>query len=202
MKNILVVESSQSGEASFSRKLTREIVGRLIEKNPGIEVRTHDLAAKPFPHLTGAHLGAFFTAPDKHTDAQKQLVSHSEEAIADIMAADAIVIGVSMYNLSIPSVLKAWIDHVSRAGRTFRYGANGPEGLVKGKKVYLAIASGGVYSQGPSKSYDFSEPYLRAALGFLGMTDVTVFRVEGVAIPGLKETALDRAFESVNWRNL
>jgi FMN-dependent NADH-azoreductase len=94
--------------------------------------------------------------------------------------------------------LKAWIDQIVRAGLTFRYGANGqPEGLIKGKKVYLAIASGGVYSDGPMKAYDFVEPYLRGVLGFLGMTDVSTFRVEGTSVPGIKETALAKGVESV-----
>jgi FMN-dependent NADH-azoreductase len=102
-----------------------------------------------------------------------------------------------VYNFSIPSVLKAWFDHLARAGKTFKYTANGPEGLVKGKKIYLAIASGAIFSEGEMKSYDFVEPYLRVVLGFLGMTDVTTIRVEGVAIPGLKETALERAVASI-----
>ena len=102
-----------------------------------------------------------------------------------------------MYNFGIPSTLKAWIDHIVRAGVTFRYSDGFPEGLIKNKKVYLAISSGGVYSEGPMKSYDFTEPYLRTALGFIGLTDITVFRVEGTFVPGVKETALPKAIDSV-----
>jgi len=99
-----------------------------------------------------------------------------------VLAADVIVIGAPMYNFSVTSGLKAWVDHVARAGRTFKYGANGPEGLVAGKKVYVITASGGVYSEGPASGYDFLATYLRAVLGFLGMTDVTFIRAEGVAM--------------------
>lgn len=102
-----------------------------------------------------------------------------------------------MYNLTIPSTLKSWIDHLTRVGVTFKYVENGLEGLIKGKKVYLAISSGNIYSQEPRKSFDFTENYMRAILGFLGMTDVTVFRAEGTSIPGLKETAIAKATEKI-----
>jgi len=128
---------------------------------------------------------------------ERQAVRHSEEAIADITEADILVIGAPMYNFSIPSALKAWIDHVVRAGVTFKYDANGPEGLVKGKKVYIALSSGGVFSDGPMRSMDFAEPYLRHILGFIGLTDVTLFRVEGLSIPGVRETALEKAVAGI-----
>jgi FMN-dependent NADH-azoreductase len=113
------------------------------------------------------------------------------------MEADMIVIGAPLYNFGISSALKAWIDHIARAGLTFHYTEHGSEGLVKGKKVYLAIAMGGVYSEGPMQAYDFVTPYLKAVLGFIGMTDITVFRAEGTAIPGLKETALEKAIAAI-----
>lgn len=108
-----------------------------------------------------------------------------------------IVIGVPMYNFGIHSTLKAWIDHIARSGQTFRYTDKGPEGLIKNKKVYLAISSGGVYSEGPMKAFDFTESYLRTTLGFLGMTNIASFRVEGLAMPDLKETALDKALQNI-----
>jgi FMN-dependent NADH-azoreductase len=197
MKKILVIESSPRADASFSRKLTQAVIEKLRTKEPSASVKTHDLTLNPVPHLEGAHLSAFFTPPEKHTDADRLAVHHSEQAIAEMMEADSIVIGVPMVNFSIPSVLKAWIDHVVRAGRTFQYGAKGPEGLVKGKKVYLAVASGGVYSEGAMKAFDFTEPYLKTVLGFIGLTDITTFRVEGVAVPGVKETAFEKAVESI-----
>jgi FMN-dependent NADH-azoreductase len=125
-------------------------------------------------------------------------VRYSDEAISELMAANAVILGVPLYNFGIPSTLKSWIDHIVRAGITFRYTPNGPEGLVKNKRIYLALSSGGIYSEGAMQAYDFAEPYLRAALGFLGMTDVTAFRVEGVKIPGVQESAFEKAVEAVD----
>jgi FMN-dependent NADH-azoreductase len=114
---------------------------------------------------------------------QKQAVALSDELIAELEVADTIVLAVPMYNFSIPSTLKAWIDHVARRGRTFRYTEKGPEGLLKNKKVFVLVARGGVYSKGtPYAAFDFQEPYLRTVLGFLGMTDVTFVHFEGLAM--------------------
>jgi FMN-dependent NADH-azoreductase len=108
------------------------------------------------------------------------------------------VIGVPLYNFGIPSTLKSWVDHIARSGLTFSYGDGTPKGLVTNKKVYLAIASGGIYSDGPMQSFDFTEPFLRKLLGFLGMNDITTFRVEGTGMPQLSETALPKALGQVN----
>jgi FMN-dependent NADH-azoreductase len=197
MKKILMIESSPRKEASFSRKLTQAIGDKLKEKYPGASINIRDLASHPSPHLEESHLAAYFAPPEKQSAADLLAIQHSQELITEILEADVIIIGTPVYNFSIPSVLKAWFDHLARAGKTFKYTANGPEGLVKGKKIYLAIASGAIFSEGEMKSYDFVEPYLRVVLGFLGMTDVTTIRVEGVAIPGLKETALERAVASI-----
>ena len=105
----------------------------------------------------------------------------SDALIDELFAADTIALAVPMHNFSPPSTLKAWIDHITRAGRTFSYSSNGPDGLLKGKRAILVLASGGVYSNGPAKPFDFTEPYLRTVLGFIGITDVEVVRVEGVA---------------------
>ena len=195
--NILHIISSPRKGESFSIKLGNAIVEKLQAANPGSTVKVKDLTNKPFPHLEEAHLQSFFTPAEGRTPEQQEAVRHSDEAIAEIMAADAIVIDAPLYNFGISSTLKAWIDHIARAGITFRYTAAGPEGLVKGKKVYVAMSSGGVYSEGPSASYDFVAPYLKAVLGFMGMTDVTVTRVEGLAIPDLQPTALDKAIASI-----
>ncbi|HEY0299239.1 MAG TPA: NAD(P)H-dependent oxidoreductase [Arachidicoccus sp.] len=195
---ILHLVSSPRKAASFSNKLGNAIVEKLSAENPDSTTQTHDLTSLPFPHLEETHLNSFFTPKENHTPELAEAVKHSEAAIAELQNADAIVIDVPMYNFGIPSTLKAWIDHVARAGVTFHYTASGPEGLVKGKKVYLAISSGGVYSDGAYKPYDFTEPYLRAVLGFLGMTDLKVFRVEGLAVPELQATALDKAIESIS----
>ncbi|TBO41830.1 FMN-dependent NADH-azoreductase [Pedobacter kyonggii] len=194
---ILHLISSPRGEASFSIKLGKAIVEKLQAANPGSSLVTHNLTDSPFPHLEEVHINSFFTPLENYTPELAEAVKHSNEAITELKNADAIVIGVPMYNFGIHSTLKAWIDHIARAGQTFNYSENGPEGLVKNKKVYLAISSGGVYSEGPMKAYDFTESYLRSVLGFLGMVDVSVFRAEGLSMPNLKDEALGKAVESI-----
>jgi FMN-dependent NADH-azoreductase len=142
-------------------------------------------------------LNSFFTPAEQRNPEQLAAISHSDAAIAEIKDADILVISVPMYNFGIHSTLKAWIDHIARAGVTFNYTANGPEGLITNKKAYLAIATGGIYSEGPYKGIDFTEPYLRTVLGFIGIKDVTVFRVEGLSSPDLKESAWDKALQIV-----
>jgi len=198
MKKILNIVTSVKGEASFSIKLSNAILKKLLADYPGSQVRTHDLSKTPFPHLEETHFASFYTPEEMRTDEHKEAIKHSDEAIKELMEADIIVIGVPLYNFGIPSTLKAWIDHIVRAGITFSYSDGFPKGLVVNKKVYLAIASGGVYSKGPMKSYDFTEPFLRTSLGFIGMNDITVFRVEGTFVPEFKETALSKAMNTVN----
>src|SRR5262245_25480779 len=151
------------------------------------------------PHLDGATFAAMGTPPDEHTSSQRAATALSDELIAELEAADTIVLAVPMYNFSIPSTLKAWIDHVARRGRTFRYSENGPEGLLKGKKVFVVAARGGVYSKGaPAAAFDFQEPYLRAALGFLGLTDVTFVHLEGLAMgPDAANTSRGKALDEI-----
>ena len=196
--NILHLISSPRGAESFSIKLGNEVLERLQQAHPTSVVTTKDLTQTPFPHLEEVHLQSFYTPAEDRTPELIEAVKHSDAAIAELRAADIIVIGVPFYNFNVPSTLKAWIDHIARVNETFRYDENGPEGLIKNKKVYLVVASGGVYSEGPMKAYDFGEPYLRAVLGFMGMKDITTFRVEGVNIPGLKETALENAIKNIN----
>ncbi|MDO7885787.1 FMN-dependent NADH-azoreductase [Hymenobacter cheonanensis] len=197
MHILRIISSPRKGE-SYSIKLGNGIVEKLQAANPGSTVQVRDLTNKPFPHLEEAHLQSFFTPAESRTPEQREAVRHSDESIAEIMAADVLVIDAPLYNFGIPSTLKAWIDHIARAGITFRYSAAGPEGLVKGKKVYVAMSSGGVYSEGPMTSYDFVAPYLKTVLGFLGMTDVTVARVEGTGNPELQPTALQKGLDSVS----
>ena len=200
MANVLVIQSSPRGSDSFTRKLVAAIVTELGEKNQSSTVTVRDLALNPLPHLEEVHIAAFRAPPETHGPAHKDVLMRSDKIIAEVKAADVIVIGVPMYNFSIPSVLKSWIDHLARAGQTFRYTEKGPEGLVKGKKVYLALASGGIYSEGPYKAFDFADSYMRAILGFIGVTDVTTFRVEGVAVPAKQEAALQKAIDSIKLR--
>ncbi|RFZ84642.1 FMN-dependent NADH-azoreductase [Mucilaginibacter terrenus] len=194
---ILHLISSPRGNASVSRKLGNAIVERLQAKEPDSVVTVHDLTSTPFPHLEEVHLTSFFTPAEQHSPELATAVKHSDEAIAELMDADVIVIDAPMYNFSIPSTLKAWLDHIIRAGKTFRYSEKGPEGLVHNKKVYLAISSGGIYSEGPMKGYDFIEPYLKSVFGMLGVSDVTVYRAEGLKVPGVLEHAFEKAVESI-----
>ncbi|WP_199797541.1 FMN-dependent NADH-azoreductase [Hymenobacter amundsenii] len=196
--HILNVISSPRGGASYSIKLGDAIVEKLQAANPDSTVTVRDLATNPFPHLEEAKLKSLFTPAPARTPKQQEAARHSDDAIADLQAADVIVIGAPLYNFGIPSTLKAWIDHIARAGITFKYTEKGPEGLVTGKKVYVAMASGGVYSEGPYAAYDFVAPYLKAVLGFLGMTDVTILRVEGTSIPGQEEIALQKGIDSIS----
>jgi len=197
MKNILHITTSIKGEASLSLRLSETIIDKLAESYPAHEVITHDLSQNPMPHLEGMHLAAFGTPVQERSPEHFAAAAPSDAAIAELMSADAIVIGVPLYNFGIPSTLKSWIDHVVRAGVTFTYESGVPEGLAKNKKVYLAIATGGIYSEGPMKSYDYSENYLRAVLGFIGLTDIMVFRIEGSMMSSHAATALPAALEAV-----
>lgn len=197
MKKILHVISSPRHGESYSIKLGEAIVAKLLLEYPGSTVSTYNLVDVHFPHLEEAHIASFFTPSEARTAAGAEAARHSDEAIRAIREADILVIGAPMYNFNIHSSLKAWLDHIVRSGVTFSYGATGAEGLVTGKKVYLAVATGGVYSSGPMKEYDFVVPYLTWMLSFIGMKDISVVRVEGTAIPELKEGALERAVASI-----
>jgi FMN-dependent NADH-azoreductase len=198
MKKILHLISSFRDDASYSIKLGHAIVDKLKEANPGAIVQELNLIAENYPHLDAPHFQAFLTPTAQLTDLDKEAIKYSDRAISQLMDADYIVIGSPFYNFGIHSALKAWIDHIVRAGITFRYTENGPEGLVKGKKVYIALASGGVYLEGAAPSHDFNGPYLKHVLGLIGMTDLKIFRAEGVKIPSLQEHALDKAIESIS----
>lgn len=195
MGNILVVKSSSRGEESFSNRLIQAILERLAEGDAHLVTRIRDLAEKPMPHLGKSQIAELLTGSRAEED--RNVLRDSDQAIAEVLQADTIVIGVPMYNFSIPSVLKAWIDHIVRAGWTFEFTAEGPVGLVTEMKAYLAIASGGIYSEGPLKANDFTEMYMKTILGFIGITDVSVVRVEGVAVSERRRTALEHAVESI-----
>jgi FMN-dependent NADH-azoreductase len=182
MTQLLHIQSSSNLSSSVSRDLSESFVRDYVAAHAGTTVIARDLVTSPIPHLGVDLLGGMFGKPEDLDDAQKAALAVSDALVEEIEAASLIVIGVPMYNFSIPSALKAWIDHVVRAGRTFHYTATGPAGLVTGKKLVLFLASGGVYSDGPYKPYDFQETYLRTILGFIGITDVTVIRAEGLAL--------------------
>jgi FMN-dependent NADH-azoreductase len=182
MTHLLHIQSSPNLGASVSRQLSEEFVAAYRNGHPGTTVTVRDLGLDPVPHLGVDLLGGLYGAPESLTPAQAAALKTSDNLIAELMAADVIAIGAPMYNFSVPSALKAWIDHVLRAGKTFQYTAEGPKGLVHGKKAFLFLATGGVYSNGPYKAFDFQENFLRSVLGFIGITDVTVVRAEGLAL--------------------
>ena len=178
---ILHVESSPLGERSVSRKLAARILAELKTKHPDSEIIERDLATNPLPHLNGLTVGAFFTPPEQRNEMLSEAVKLSDQAVDEVLAADVIVIGAPMHNFGIPSSLKAWIDHIVRTGRTVRYTERGPEGLVpSGKKVIIASARGGFYSDGRMRALDHQETYLKTILEFIGFTDINFVRAEGV----------------------
>jgi len=181
MKNILLIQSSPRGGESFSHQVAQAVVNDLKARHPEAKIVLRDLAANPPPHVGLPFITGMYAPPEHRTPEQAEAIALSDALIDEFFAADTIVIGVPMHNFTLPSTLKAWIDHVARAGRTFNFGANGPEGLLKGKRVILVLARGGVYSSGPTKPLDYQEPYLRAVLGFLGITDVSAVHIEGAA---------------------
>jgi len=197
MKKILNVISSTRGAASYSIQLAEALIDSLRAAYPGSTVKTVNLAEKHFPHLEESHIAGFFMPPEQQTEQHKEVLRHSDEAIQDLLEADILVIGAPMYNFSIPSALKAWIDHIVRKGVTFNYSEKGVEGLVKDKKVYLVESSGGIFSEGMLKEKDFVEPYLKWILGFIGLTDITTLRVEGTSVPGVKEQAIFKALAGI-----
>lgn len=193
MKKILSIQSSINGSNSASRRLSGILIEKLKAKNPDAVVEEIDLATHPLPHLSSGHFTAYFKNDEARSAEEKLLVQPSENAISLIQSADAIVIGVPFYNFHIPDTLKTFLDHCVRAGKTFTYSETGPKGLLEDKPVYLAVASGGVYSDGPMKNYDFAEPYLKTVLGFLGLTSVYTHRAEGLKVEGVRETVWEKA---------
>ncbi|HEX4158192.1 MAG TPA: NAD(P)H-dependent oxidoreductase [Rhizomicrobium sp.] len=180
MKNLLFVTSSLSGRDSKSAQIGEKFVDIWQASHGPVRVTKRDLGRGTIPHLTGDHLKAWTTAPDDRPERETALAQESNPLPDEVEAADVIVVAVPMYNFAIPSTLKAWVDHITRAGRTFRYTSAGTvEGLLKNKKVFVVAARGGIYTgDSPGKALDFQEPYLRAILGFNGLTDVTFIHVE------------------------
>lgn len=179
---LLHIDSSVLSEGSVSRQLTREVVEEWRRVVPGVEVDYRDLAAGAPGHLSAEALGARGTPADEQSPAQRAEHALGEALLAEFLGADVIVLGAPMYNFTIPSQLKAWLDRILVAGRTFRYTAQGPVGLAGGKRAVIVSTRGGIYSEGPAHAMDHQESYLRDVLGFVGITDVTVIRAEGVGL--------------------
>jgi FMN-dependent NADH-azoreductase len=199
MSKLLYVSASLFGAGSKSRLIAGEFVEAWRRSNPGTTFVERHLDPASIPHLTQATLAALMTPAEQRDAAQSEAVAFADTLIEEIEAADTVVLAVPMYNFTVPSTLKAWIDHITRAGRTFRYTASGPEGLLKGKKVFIVTGRGGVYTgDSPARGFDFQEPYLRGMLGFLGLDDVSFIHVEGLAIsPESATQGLERARRAI-----
>lgn len=194
MTKVLIIDSAATGAASVSRKLTSEFAERLREREPGVRITRRDVGAEPIPHLSEATVGAIRGA-EAETDEARAALALADLLVAELNEAELIVIGAPMYNFGIPSTLKAWFDHVLRAGITFRYTAQGPEGLVKGKRAIVVESRAGLYSEGPAAANDSQEPHLRTLLAFMGVDDVTFVRAEKLAFG--PETASEAIAEAV-----
>jgi len=184
--NILHIDSSILGAHSASRLLSSELVSRLRGQSPDARVQYLDLAADALPHLSGGSL-----AQTDQSEAER-----NSQAMSDFLAADVIVIGAPMYNFGIPSQLKAWIDRIVVKDKTFRYTSAGPDGLAKGKRVFVAIARGSIYE--PGSSAEFAESYLKHVFGFIGITDITFARAEGLGLsPEHRTKSLNTAVAAI-----
>ena len=196
MSQILLITSSPRVE-SYSTRVARKLAEKLARR-PGSALTVRDLTRQPLPHIDDTFAIARNTPPDRLTSAQKSALSLSDELVAELFACDTLIVAAAMVNFSIPSSLKAYIDYVVRPGVTFRYGAEGREGLVKGKRAYLVVARGGVYTDGAMQALNFQDTYLKTILGFIGITDVEVIAVEGIAFgPEAAEKALNTALARV-----
>lgn len=194
---LLHIDSAITGDASVSRKLSAAVVARLQAVTPGLEVVRRDLAASPLPYFSAASMASLHAKPEADA-AGAQPSPGLEAAIMDeFMGADVIVVGAPLYNFTVPSQLKTWVDYLSIAGKTFAYTAQGPVGLVKGKRMVIASARGGEYGPGsPNAAFEHQVSWLRAIFGFMGVTDVTVVQAEGVRMgPEKAEAAMKAAME-------
>lgn len=196
--NLLHLDSSILGENSVSRKLSKAVVERLRGESSDLHITYRDLAANPVPHLSGAYL-AGQSASVQHDQAMQEDLALGGSLLEEFLGADIVVIGVALYNFTVSSQLKAWVDRIAVSGKTFRYTAHGPEGLAGGKRVILAVARGGFYGPGaPAQPYEHAETYMRAVLGFIGITTPEVVVAEEIAVSAeQRETSLKAALDTI-----
>jgi FMN-dependent NADH-azoreductase len=188
--NLLQIQSSLSGDEGHSSRLANEFVAALLERTPGAKLVVRDLVRNPVPHLDPARLAAF-GAKDNPSAEQRAVLAESEALIEELRRADVLVLGLPMYNFGVPSQLKAWYDHVARAGLTFRYTEKGPQGLLTGKKATIFATRGGEYA---TTGNDWQAQFVRVILGFIGITDVEFVFAEGLAVsPARREAGLATA---------
>lgn len=194
MTTLLKIQSSLSGDTSQSSQLAARYAADWLGRQPQGRVITRDLSRDPVPHLTAERFAAFAASPEERSAAQRAVVEESDALIEELRAADVIVLAVPMHNFSVPSTLRAYFDHVARAGVTFRYTESGPRGLLTGKRAVVIVTRGGYYPDGT----DLQVPYVRQFLGFIGITDVEVVVAEGLAISAeARDAGLGRAREAI-----
>ena len=197
--SILLVTSSPRGSASHSTRIATEFAQKLVAADPSAELVVRDLVANPLPHIDADYSTGIYTPAEARTPRQAEVVGVSDVVLDELFAADTVILATGFINFNISSTLKSWVDHIARSGKSFAYGEGGPKGLVTGKKVYIVLASGGIYSEGAAVQFDHAIPYLRGVLGFLGMTDVDVIRIEGVGMgPDAVTAALAKATAKVD----
>ncbi|WP_454690369.1 FMN-dependent NADH-azoreductase [Achromobacter aloeverae] len=198
MSNILLITSSPRGAESLSARFATDFARRLSERHPVGVLTVRDLYAHPLPHIDEAYVVGRTLPPEARTPAQAEAVAQAETLVAELKAADIVVIGSGMINFGPPTQLKAWFDNVTWPGVTFQYEDGKVQGLVTGKKVYLVTASGGVFSDGPFAAADFQSKYLKHLLGFIGLTDIEQVRVEGLSYgPDAAQAAIANAETAV-----
>ncbi|CAG8867615.1 FMN-dependent NADH-azoreductase [Pseudomonas fluorescens] len=191
MSRVLIIESSARQQDSVSRQLTRDFIQQWQAAHPADAVTVRDLAVNPVPHLDANLLGGWVKPEDQRSSDELQALARSNELTDEVLAADVLVLAAPMYNFAIPSTLKAWLDHVLRAGITFKYTPTGPQGLLTGKRAYVLTARGGIHAGAVT---DHQEPYLRQVLGFIGIHDVTFIHAEGLNMSGdFHEKGLNQA---------
>lgn len=194
---ILRISSSPRKDHSKSMKLGAVIVEKLLAAHPGSVVKHRDLSVSPLPHLEAEHLKAYYARVENRLPNHAEVVRASDEAVAEILEADVLVIEAPLYNFTISSTLKAWIDHIVRANVTFKHTPEGDVGLLSNKKVYVAVTTGYIYSEGAGKDKDFVTPLLRTVFGMLGLTDIQFILAEGFNDPKAKDGAFQKAVDSI-----
>ena len=191
MSHVLIIESSARQQDSFSRQLTQQFIQQWHEAHSGDTITVRDLAVSPVPHLDANLLGGWMKPEAQRSAEEQASLQRSNELTDELLAADVLVMAAPMYNFAIPSTLKAWLDHVLRAGVTFKYTESGPQGLLTGKKAYVLTARGGIYA---GSTADHQEPYLRQVMAFVGIHDVTFIHAEGMNLGGdFQEKGLNQA---------
>lgn len=181
MSRVLVIESSARQQGSVSRELTQQFIANWQAAHPADQIKVRDLAVDPAPHLDATLLGGWMTPAEQQSAAEKAALARSNELTDELLEADVLVLAAPMYNFAIPSTLKAWLDHVLRAGVTFKYTETGPQGLLNGRRAYVLTARGGIYT---GSALDHQEPYLRQVLAFVGIHDVQFVHAEGLNMGG------------------